>query len=93
MKTIAAINGVIYIIVSALTIFRGADPKKWQIWLVTIYSFMTFFLVGIAGTGSFYEAVKIAILAALVFSFVGITTFWNRERAKKWLKEHGQSDE
>ena len=93
MKTIATVNGVIFIIVYGIAIFLGVDPKKWRTWLLSLYGFLTFFLVGIAGTGNFYESVKVGIIATLAFTLGGIITYWNRERAKKWLREHYEKDE
>ena len=87
MKTVATVNVVIFGIVSAIGIYLGIDPKKWQTWLLSLYGFLTFFLVGIAGTGNFYESVKLGVLVTFAFTFGGIITFWNRERARKWLQE------
>jgi len=93
MKTITTVNGVIFVVVYGIAIYLGADPKKWQTWLLSLYSFLTFFLAGIVGTGNFYEAVKVGVIAAFAFTVGGIITYWNRERAEKWLKEHGQDEE
>jgi Na+/H+ antiporter NhaD/arsenite permease-like protein len=93
MKTAATVNGVIFAIVYVIAIYMGIDPKKWQTWLLSLYCFLTFFLVGIAGTGDRFESVKLGVVLAFVFTFGGIISYWNRERAKKWLKEHGENEE
>ena len=92
MKTVAIVNLVIFLIVYGVAVFIGIDPKKWQTWWLGLYGFLTLFLVGIVGTGNVYESIKAgAIGVALIFG--GIITYWNRERAKKWLKEHGEDEE
>jgi len=88
MKTIATVSGVVFAIVLGIAIYIGLDPKKWQTWFLSLYGFLTFFLVGIVGTGNVYEAVKVGAIVTFALIFGGIITFWNRERAKKWLKEH-----
>ena len=93
MKTVTTVNVVILAIVGAIAIYLGFDPKKWQTWLLSLYGFLTFFLVGIVGTGNVYEAVKIGAIVTLAMICVGITTYWSRERAKKWLKEQGENEE
>lgn len=93
MKTLATVNGVIFTLVVSIATYIGLDPKKWQTWLLSLYGFLTFFLVGIVGTGNVYEAVKIGAIVTLAMIFVGITTYWSRERAKKWLKEQGENEE
>jgi hypothetical protein len=93
MKTVATVNGVIFAIVISMAIYLGLDPKKWQTWLLSLYGFLTFFLAGIAGTSNFYDSIKVSAIATFALMFVGIITYWNRERAKKWLKEHGENEE
>jgi hypothetical protein len=93
MKTVATVNGVIFTLVISIAIYLGLDPKKWRTWLLSLYGFLTFFLVGIVGTGNFYEAVKLGTIVTFALILGGITTYWNRERAKKWLKEHGEDEE
>ena len=93
MKTVATVNAVIFAIVIGIATYLGLDPQKWQIWLLSLYGFLTFFLVGIVGTGNVYEAVKLGAIVTFALIFGGIITYWNRERAKKWLKEHGEDAE
>jgi hypothetical protein len=93
MKTLATVNGVVFAIVCAIAIYLGLDPKKWQTWLLTLYGFLTFSLVGMAGIHNFYEAVKLGVIVTFALVFGGIITYWNRERAKKWLKEHYKDEE
>ena len=93
MKTVATANVVILAIVYAIAIYLGLDPKKWQTWLLSLYSFLTFFLVGLIGIGNFYESVKLGAIVTFALIFGGIITYWNRERAKKWLQEHYEKDE
>ena len=45
------------------------------------------------GTGNFYDSVAVGAIVTLAMVIVGVTTYWNRERAKKWLKEHGEDEE
>ena len=92
MKTLAILNAVIFIIVYGIALFRGVNPQKRQTWLLGLYGFLTFFLVGIAGTGNVYESVKVGLIAAIAFTFGGIITYRNRERAKKWLRDHYGED-
>jgi hypothetical protein len=93
MKTIATVNGVIFTLVISIAVYLGLDPKKWQTWLLGLYGFLSFLLVGIVGTGNFYKAVAVGAIVTSALIFGGIVTFWNRERAKKWLKEHGEDEE
>lgn len=93
MKTVATVNAVIFAIVCAIAIYFGLSPKKWQTWLLSLYAFLTFFLVGIVGTGNFYESIKLGVLVTSALILGGIATFWNRERAKRWLKEHHEDEE
>ena len=93
MKAVATMNAVIFAIVGAIAIYLGLDPKKWQSWLLGVYGFLTFLLLGMAGTGNVYESVKLGAIGTFAIMFVGVTTYWNRERAKRWFKEHGESDE
>ena len=93
MKTVATANVVILAIVYAIAIYLGLDPKKWQTWLLSLYSFLTFILVGLLGTGNFYESVKLGAIVTFALIFGGIITYWNRERAKKWLREHYKEEE
>jgi hypothetical protein len=88
MKTLATLSVVIFAIVFAITIYIGLDLKKWQTWLFGVYGFLTFFLVGLIGTGNVIESIKVGAIVAFATIFVGVTTSWNRERAKKWLREH-----
>ncbi len=88
MKTLATVIGVIFIIVSAIAIYVGLDLKKWQTWLFGVYGFLTFLLTGLVGTGNIIESIKVGAIVAFATVFVGVTTRWNRERAKKWLQEH-----
>lgn len=92
MKTVATVSVVVFAIVWGIAIYIGLDPKKWQTWLLGLYGFLTFFLVGIVGTGNFYESVKVGAIATFAFTFGGIITYWNRERARKWLQEHEASE-
>lgn len=87
MKTLATANGVIFAIVCAVAIYLGLDPKKWRTWFLTLYSFLTFFLVGMVATEDFYEAVQLGAIVTFALVFGGIVTYWNRERARKWLDE------
>jgi len=91
VKTIATVNVVIFSIVGAIAIYLGFDPKKWQTWLLSLYGFLSFFLVGMVGTGNFYDSVAVGAIVTLAMVIVGVTTYWNRERARKWLKEHDKS--
>jgi hypothetical protein len=88
MKTLATLNGVIFLIILSIAIYLGLNPKKWQTWLLSLYGFLTFFLAGMAGTRNFHESIKVGIIATFALIFGGIVTYWNRERAKKWLDEH-----
>lgn len=88
MKTLATVIGVIFVIISAIVIYIGLDLKKWQSWLFGVYGFLTFLLVGLVGTGNIVESIKVAAIVAFATMFVGVTMRWNRERAKKWLREH-----
>lgn len=88
MNAVATANAIIFAIICAIAIYSGLNPKKWQTWLLSLYSFLTFFLVGTVGTGNFYESAALGVVVTFALIFGGITTFWNRERAKKWLKEH-----
>jgi len=92
MKTAATVNLVIFLIVYGIAVFIGINPKKWQTWLLSLYGFLTFLLLGMAGTGNVYESIKAgAIGIALIFG--GIITYWNRERAKKWLRGQEKQEE
>lgn len=93
MKTVATANLVIFAIVCAIAIYLGLDPKKWQTWLLSLYGFLSLFLIGIVGTGNVYESVIVGAITTFAVIFGGIITFWNRERAKRWLKEHGENEE
>lgn len=93
MKTVATVNVVIFAIVCAVAVYLGVDPKKWQTWLLSLYAFMTFFLVAIVGKGDVYEAIKIGAIVTFALIFGGILTYWNRERAKRWLNEHNENEE
>jgi len=93
METIVTVNGVIFVIVLGIAIYIGIDPKKWQTWLLSLYGFLTFFLAGIVGTGNFYESIKVGAIATFAVILTGIITYWNRERAKKWLREQEKQEE
>lgn len=92
MKTIATANIIVFIIVVSIAMYIGLSPKKWRTWLLSLYGFLSFFLLGIVGKESLYEAVMLGAVGVVIV-FGGMITFWNRERAKKWLKEHGENDE
>ena len=92
MKTVATVNLVIFLIACGLAVFIGMSPKKWQTWLLSLYGFLTFFLIGFVGTSNVYESIKAgAIGIAIILG--GIITYWNRERAKKWLQEQEKQEE
>jgi Na+/H+ antiporter NhaD/arsenite permease-like protein len=93
MKTVATVNVVIFVIVISIAMYIGLDPKKWQIWLLSLYGFLTFFLAGIVGTGNFYESIIIGAIATFALIFGGIIEYWNRERAKNWLREQEKEEE
>lgn len=92
MKTIATANLVVFIIAMSIAMYIGLDPKKWRSWVLALYGFLTFYLVAIVGTGDFYKSVTASAIATIATMFSGITTFWTRERAKRWLKEHHQDE-
>jgi hypothetical protein len=92
MKTIATVSVVIFAIVLVRAIYIGLDLKKWQSWLFGVYGFLTFLLIGMVGTGDIYESIIIGAIVAFATMFVGVTTRWNRERARKWLQEHGEDE-
>lgn len=93
MKTVATVNVVIFAIVCAIAIYLGLSPQKWQTWLLSLYAFLTFFLVGIVGTGNAYQSAILGAIVTFALIFGGIVTYWNRERAKRWLKEHDENEE
>jgi hypothetical protein len=93
MKTLAMVNGVIFVIVTGIAVSIGFDVKKWHSWLFGAYGFLTFFLVGLVGTGNIIESIKIGIIVAFVTIFIGMTTRWTRERAKNWLREQDKKEE
>ena len=92
MKTLATVNVVIFAIVGGLAMGIGLDLKKWYSWLFGAYGFLTFFLVGLVGTGSINEAIKAGALIAFATMFVGVTTRWNQERAKRLLRERKKKE-
>ena len=77
MKTLATVNGVIFAIVFGLVVASGFDLKKWYSWLFGVYGFLTFFLVGIVGTGNINEAIKAGALFAFFTMFGGAVMRWN----------------
>jgi hypothetical protein len=93
MKTAVIVNGIIFTLIISIAIYLGLDPKKWQTWLLSLYGFLTFFLVGIVGTGNFYESVKLGVIITFALIFGGTMTFWSRECAKKWLREQERKEE
>jgi hypothetical protein len=93
METLITINVVILVIVTGIVIYIGLDLKKWHSWLFGAYAFLTLFLAGLIGVGSINEALKVGALGTFALMFVGVTTRLNRERAKKWLREHGKEQE
>lgn len=93
MKTLATVNVIAFAIISAIAIYLGLDPKKWRTWLLSVYSFLTFFLVGFIGSGNFTDALKIGASVTFAIVFGGIITFWSRERAKKWLQAREKEEE
>ena len=87
MKIVATVNVIIFIIAYGIAIYIGVDLKKWWSRLLSLYCFLTFFFIGIVGTREFYESMKIGVIATFVFIIGGAITYWNRERARKWLHE------
>jgi hypothetical protein len=90
MKTLAIVNGVIFAIVFGLVVAIGFDLKKWHSWLFGVYGFLTFFLVGLVGTGSINEAIKAGVLFAFITMFGGAVMRWNQERAKSLLQDRNK---
>lgn len=88
MKTLATVNAVIFAVIGGLAIGIGLDLKKWYSWLFGAYAFLTFFLVGLGGSGNINNALKAGALATFIIMFGGAVRHWNRESAKKWLQEH-----
>lgn len=93
MKTVAIVNGVIFAIITVIAIYIGLDLKKWQSWLFCVYSFLSAFLFALVSTGNIDESLKGGAIVAFATMFVGVTGRWNRERAKKWLREHYENEE
>lgn len=87
MKAIAIVNMVVFIVVVSIAIYIELDPKKWQTWLLSLYGFVSFFLLGMIGNQDLYESVLLGVVGVAIVLGV-IITYWNRERAKKWLQEH-----
>ena len=92
MKTLATINLVIFALVFGLGVSWGLDLKKWTSWLLGIYAFVSFFLVGLVGTGNINEAIKAGALVSFLLMFGGAVMRWNRQRAESWLQEHNKKE-
>jgi hypothetical protein len=92
MKTLVTINVVIFLIIAGIAVGWGLDLKKWYSWLLGTYAFISFFLVGLVGTGSINEAIKAGILFAFLIMFGGAVMRWNREHAEKWLSDHDKKE-
>jgi hypothetical protein len=43
METIITVNIFVFLIMSAVCVFIGLDPKKWSSWLLGLYGFLTGF--------------------------------------------------
>ena len=93
METLVTINGVVFAIVIAVTIYLGLDPKKQSTWLVSLYGFLTFFLVGLSKRGDFFESVILSIVLTSILVGGGTIIYRNRERAKEWLREQEKQEE
>jgi hypothetical protein len=92
MKTIVIVNIVVFIIAVSIAMYIELNPKKWQTWLLGLYGFLSFLLLGLVGKAGLYESIMLgAVGVAMVVG--GIITYQNRERAKKWLKEHSEDEE
>jgi hypothetical protein len=93
MKTIIMIFFCIYLILSAISIYRGLDLKKWYSWLIGIYGFATGFCLSIVWGGDINDAVGIGIFFAFPPLYQGAINRWQREKNKKaleaWLENPG----
>jgi hypothetical protein len=79
MKTFATVIAVVFAVVAGIAVSIGFDLKRWQSWSFGVYGFLTFFLVGLVGTGNVIESIKIGVVVAFATMFVGVTTRWYRK--------------
>ena len=86
MKTIATANILVFIVVVSIAMYTELNLQKWRTWLLGLYGFLSFFLLGIVGKQDLYKCIILGAVGVVIV-LGGIITYWNRERARKWLRE------
>lgn len=66
--------------------------KKKYSWILGLYLFVSFFFVGLVGTGNINEAVKAGMLISFLAIFGGALMRWSREGAEKWLSNQDKEE-
>lgn len=92
MKTLVIINLVVFAVIAGLAVGLGFDLKKRNSWLLGIYAFASFFLVGLVSTGNISESIKAGAFMFFIIMFGGMVMHWSRERAEKWLSDHSKEE-
>ena len=82
METAVLANFYVFVIVSAIGVFIGLDPKKWASWLFGVYGFVSGFLFGLL-RANVSGGLKLGLLFALVVMWGGVTTRWNKQHFKQ----------
>lgn len=93
MKTLLTLNIIVFAIVAGAEFIFGFDPKKWHTWLFGVYGFLSILGFGLSETGRIDESLMASSIVILALMFIGVTTRWSRERAKKYLRERYKEDE
>lgn len=91
MATLIEFNTLVFVIVSAICVFRGLDLKKTSSWLYGLYGFVSGFLSGFVrsdGNGGYQLVTDMtgSLQSGIFFAFIilvgSAVIRWQRERFK-----------
>jgi hypothetical protein len=85
MTNLAFDNLLVWAMVATVSIYTGLNPKRWQSWLLSVYSLLTFLWLGITGTGDVFKALMVGITITFGIMLAGIIKFWMKQPITKKL--------
>jgi hypothetical protein len=91
MRTTIIATFCVTLVICAIGVFKGLNPKKWVNWMYGVCGFISGLLIG-----SLREDIKGGVIIGVVFMFAvmfsGTIIFWQRQyygkKAGSWVTRH-----
>jgi predicted Co/Zn/Cd cation transporter (cation efflux family) len=94
MQTIISANILVFVLIAFISIVIGVNPKKWFIWLLGLYGFLSGSLVGFLRDDSSLDLQLGAIFAFAVMSSSAMIYVqrqrFSKDTANSWLARYGE---